>query len=52
MSYEEMVEYYKSMKRSELIGLAEALRTDIHEAKIKLKAIEDAIVYRAENDLE
>ena len=52
MSYEELVEMFKNMKREDLIKLAEFQRRKIHEAKIDLKAIEDAIVYRAENDLE
>ncbi|MHA1873262.1 MAG: hypothetical protein ACTSVB_04025 [Candidatus Heimdallarchaeaceae archaeon] len=50
--FEKLVEEYKNMKREDLIRLAEKQRQKIHEAKIVLKAIEEAIVFRAENNLE
>lgn len=52
MTYEQLVEQYKKMKTRELIRLAETQRLKVSEAKRVLKAIEDAIVYRAENNLE
>jgi len=52
MSYEDLVEQYKKMNTKELIRLAEVQRAKVSEAKRVLKAIEDAIVYRCENNLE
>ena len=51
MDVEEYKKRYKNLTRPDLIALAEKQRKRIAEAKRVLKAIEDLIIYRAENDL-
>jgi len=52
MTFESLVEQYKKMKTQDLLRLAERQRLKVSEAKRVLRAIEEAIVYRTENNLE